>query len=221
MASPSDFDLIMHRCTSCKDQGLDVVKDYPVISFGDLRGKDILVVGINPSSAEYEGFLSRAPDPYVRYREQMEYFDKRAYDFFRKLGRFFEGRAKTGLGWERNPWEKVGFTDMVKCPTRNSKGQWAKLRTSEKREITENCRKYLTYQLNKISPSIIMTYGADVCRWFYPEYTQDDAYTLQKFMINGKPRSLILVPQVQGGNTPKRFIEVVQDMIADCFKFTT
>jgi len=145
----------------------------------------------------------------------MEYFDKRAYDFFRKLGRFFEGGAKTGLVWVRSPWEKVGFTDMVKCPTRNSKEQWARLRASEKREITENCRKFLTYQLNEVSPSIIMTYGSDVCRWFYPEYTQDDAYTRQEFMINGKPRSLILVPQVQGGNTPKRFIEVVQDMIAE------
>jgi len=133
----------------------------------------------------------------------------------RALGRFFEGGAKTGLGWESNPWEKVGFTDMVKCPTRNSKGQWAKLKPSERRKITENCRKYLTHQLNEISPSIIMTYGADVCRWFYQGYTQDDAYTSRKFMINSKSRSLILVPQVQGGNTPKRLIEIVQDMITE------
>ena len=63
MASSSDNNLTIHRSTTCKDQGLDVVKDYPVLSFGDLRGKDILVVGINPSSAEYEGFLSRVPDP--------------------------------------------------------------------------------------------------------------------------------------------------------------
>ena len=63
MASSSDYNLTIHRCTTCKDQGLDVVKDYPVLSFGDLKGKDILVVGINPSSAEYEGLRARArPD---------------------------------------------------------------------------------------------------------------------------------------------------------------
>jgi hypothetical protein len=73
-----------------------------------------------PVSARARRCLSaraRAPDPYIRHKEQMEYFDKRAYDFFRKLSRLFEGRAKTGLGWEKCPWEKVGFTDMVKCPT--------------------------------------------------------------------------------------------------------
>ena len=213
MTSPSDSELIMYRCTTCKDQGLDVVKDYPVLSFGDPRGKTILVVGINPSTAEYDGYLSRSTDPHVRHKEQLDYFDNNVYRFFERLGRFFEGGAKKAPGWSSSPWEKVGFTDMVKCPTRNIKGQWAKLRSSEKRKITENCRKYLTHQLYELSPSIIMTYGSDVCRWFYPGYTQDDAYTCKEFIIDGKPRALILVPQVQGGNTPRRFIQVVQEEI--------
>ena len=58
----------------------------------------------------------RVPDPYVRHKEQMEYFDKRAYDFFRKLDRFFEGRAETGLRAPsytlEYPCVFVGFTVM-------------------------------------------------------------------------------------------------------------
>ena len=35
----------------------------------------------------------RVPDPYVRHKEQMEYFDKRAYDFFRSS----VGSSREGL----------------------------------------------------------------------------------------------------------------------------
>ena len=49
MTSPSKSELIMHKCTICQEQGLDVVKNYPVLSFGDPREKTVLVVGINPS----------------------------------------------------------------------------------------------------------------------------------------------------------------------------
>ena len=221
MTSPSKSELIMHKCTICQEQGLDVVKNYPVLSFGDPREKTVLVVGINPSMAEYDGYLSKSKDPRVRHREQLDYFDNNPYKFFERLGRFFEGDAQKALGWIDNPWEKVGFTDMVKCPTRKGKDQWSGLGRTMRRKIIDNCRKYLAHQLYEISPSIIMTYGADVCRWFYPAYKQEnDAYTRREFMINGKSRPLILVPQTQGSHTPGALIRFIQEEIAGIMRET-
>ena len=166
------------------------------------------MVGLNPSTREYEdNYVSSSHDPEKRHKSQMNYFQQGYYGFFTKLETFFHGEAKMALKWVNTPWEKVGFTDLAKCPTRNEKGQWTQLKTSQKRRIINNCQQYLVEQIDTIKPRAIIAYGADACRWFYPGYTQDDAFTT----MTNKP--VILVPQTQGGY-PIQIRETVQQQIA-------
>jgi len=217
MPSLSALEAQIHNCTLCKQSELaKVVKYYPIISFGELENKPLLVVGLNPSTREYEdGYVINVKDPVKRHISQMTYFDLGYYDFFRKLERFFQGEARTALDWKRFPWEKVGFTDLAKCPTRNEKGQWTQLRTSQKRGIIENCQGFLYDQIQTHLPTAIFAYGTDVCRWFYPAYIRDkDAFTTIKWL---DLFPVILVPQTQTGY-PRRVIKIVQDNISEVFE---
>jgi len=200
----------VHTCTICKISDLkEVVKHYPIYSFGDPHGKKLLVVGLNPSTREYEdNYVSSSPDPEKRHDSQIKYFQQDTYGFFTKLEKFFQGEAKTALKWVNTPWEKVGFTDLAKCPTRNEKGQWTQLKTSQKRLIINNCQQYLVEQIDQIKPKAILAYGADACKWFYPGYKQDDAFTTMK------KKPVILVPQSQG-EYPIKIIQLVQQQIAE------
>ena len=47
-----------------------------------------------------------------------------------------------------------------------------------------------------------------MCKWFYPGYKQDDAFTTMK------KKPVILVPQRQGGY-PIKIIQMVQQQIAE------
>jgi hypothetical protein len=72
----------------------------PVYSFGNPQGKDIAVVGQNPSSREYEnGFLADDNDIEKRRMSQLTYFERRNYLFFNELERFFGGSAKDKIHW--------------------------------------------------------------------------------------------------------------------------
>jgi len=209
MAPLTELEHRVHACILCKENDLkEVVKYYPIYSFGNPYGKELLIVGLNPSTREYEdNYVSSSKNPEKRHNNQMNYFQQGYYGFFTKLEKFFHGEAKTALNWVKTPWEKVGFTDLTKCPTRNEKGQWTQLKTNQKRRIIANCQQYLIEQIDIIKPRAILAYGADVCKWFYPGYTQDDAFTTMK----NKP--IILVPQKQGGY-PKQIIQIVQEQIA-------
>jgi hypothetical protein len=216
MVSLSELELKIHNCTLCKLNDLSrVVKYYPIISFGELIDKPLLVVGLNPSTREYEdGFVLNNRDPLKRHRSQMTYFDSGYYAFFKKLEKFFQGKAREALGWKKTPWEFVGFTDLAKCPTRNNKGQWTQLKISQKRRIIKNCELYLLDQIKENMPRALLAYGTDVCRWFYPEYTRDnDAFTTRNW-LNNFP--VLLVPQSQTAY-PKQIIKSVQEKIAGVF----
>jgi hypothetical protein len=209
----SDLDRKIHKCTACKDRGLsNIVKHYPIVSFGDLNNKPLIVVGLNPSTKEYEdNYVSSDPDPAKRHRSQMSYFDSGYYSFFQKLEKFFQGKAKTTIGWKKSPWEKIGFTDLAKCPTRNNKGQWTQLKTSQKKRIIQNCESYLIDQIETCRPSVLFAYGTDVCRWFYPKYHRDkDAFMARKWY----DIPVILVPQSQTPY-PRQVITAVQDSILE------
>ena len=210
MSSLTELEHRVHTCTLCNMSDLkEVVKHYPIISFGNPNGKKLLIVGLNPSTREYEdNYVSSSQDPEKRHNSQMNYFQHGYYGFFNKLEKFYHGEAKTALKWVKTPWEKVGFTDLAKCPTRNEKGQWTKIKTSQKRRIVANCQQYLVEQIDQIKPRAILAYGADACRWFYPGYTQDDAFTTMK----NKP--VILVPQRQGGY-PIQITQMIQQQIAE------
>ena len=73
--------------------------------------------------------------------------------------------------------------------------------------LIDNCQQYLNDQISIIKPKAIFSYGADVCKWYYPGYTQDDAFTTMK----NKP--IIFLPQRQGGY-PKQIIQIVQKQTA-------
>ena len=214
MSSLTELEHRVHTCTLCKIGDLkEVIKHYPIYSFGNPHGKELLVVGLNPSTREYEdNYVSSSPDPEKRHDSQMNYFQQGYYGFFTKLEKFFQGEAKTALKWVNTPWEKVGFTDLVKCPTRNEKGQWTQLKTRQKRRIIKNCQQYLDEQIDIIKPKAILAYGADSCRWFHAGYTQDDAFTTLK------KKPVILVPQRQG-KYPIKIIQMIQQQIAEiCIK---
>ena len=210
MATLSELELAVHNCTKCKETDLkQVVKHYPIFSFGPLENKPLLIVALNPSTAEYEKkYVSNSTDPEKRHQSQMNYFNKTYYGFFTKLEKFFQGEAKRALNWEKTPWEKVGFTDLAKCPTRNIKGQWTQLKKSQKKRIINNCQGFLIEQIKQVKPKGILAYGVDACKWFKPEYTLKDAYK----PMNTQP--VILVPQTQGGYPPQ-IIESVQHEIAE------
>ncbi len=116
-----DLEVRVHNCKKCKetDEFLLILPYPPVYSFGNPQGKEILVVGQNPSCSEYTGhFLLDGPDIEKRRKSQLAYFEQpRPYRFFDELGRFFDGEVKNKMQYVNTPWEKVGFVDLVKCPT--------------------------------------------------------------------------------------------------------
>lgn len=165
-----DLEMKIHQCVKCKKQGFSDILPYPpVCSFGKPEGKAILVIGQNPSGKEYEsGFLSQDVDIEKRRQSQLNYFERRNYLFFDELERFFEGAAKEKIGWTKSPWERIGYLDIVKCPTKalNGQGQWSKIPRKTQEMIVRNCQGYLMEQLDVYKPKAIVAYGADVGRWF-------------------------------------------------------
>lgn len=198
-----DLEKMVHNCEKCKKGKLrDVLPYPPVYSFGNPEGKELVIVGQNPSIGEFvNGFLVDEPDVEKRRQSQLTYFDRRHYLFFNELERFFEGKVREKMHWVNSPWEKVGYLDIVKCPTRppNGQGQWSKLSQEMQRTIISNCEDYLIEQLSLYEPRIIMAYGADVGRWFSKHfsvsYQEFEDVTTQ---LGSKRGYIIFIPQRQG-----------------------
>ena len=100
MSSLTELEKTIHNCTLCKQSDLSsVIKYYPIISFGKLADKPLLVIGLNPSTREYtDGYVLDVDDHLRRHRSQMTYFDSGYYEFFRKLEGFFQASARAALG---------------------------------------------------------------------------------------------------------------------------
>ena len=109
----TEFELGVHQCrkcvTNCKS-----IRYSPVYSFGDPQGKPIIVVGINPSSAEYERknggspYLNDSNDVHMRSASQLQYFENHVYDFFETVQEFFDDSVKAEVvSWATSPWERV------------------------------------------------------------------------------------------------------------------
>ena len=153
----------IHNCRNCYQIEPSVANYYPVCSFGDLEKKPIWVVGINPNHVEYDG--KNGGEPYLlasaklgeRRHSQLDYFSHGRYNssFFGQVEKFFDGEVKNVVvEWERKPWEKVGFVDLVKCVSKRYTG------------LITNCESYLKDQLINSQPNLIVAYGAPVCTWF-------------------------------------------------------
>lgn len=217
----TEFEKTVHKCTKCKNQPYGyAIKYYPIISFGDPENKPLIVVGLNPSTREYkDGYVSDSQSIEERHRTQMNYFKKKPYTFFKNLAKYFEKPVKQKLGWVSNPWEKVGYLDIVKCPVRvhpKARSQWGSLSKNERESIISECSPYLMLQLKHLNPKLVMAYGADVCRWFYPKYKQEIAFTVKQCNITQTDQSVdvMLVPQTRGSH-PVEVIEKVKTTIAE------
>lgn len=202
----------VHLCRKCKrEPALRAVMTphYPVWSFGDPAGKEIIAVGQNPLDSEYESLaLSSSRSIASRRNSQLHYFDdgKEVCGFFKEIERFFAYKATERMGSDKSPWEKVGFIDLVKCPT---KCTWSKIRKAQQRQLIENCEEYLNEQLRSYKPRIIVAYGADVGRWFakrlrikYREFTSRTA------RLGDTEVHLVFVPQTQGPHSDPEILWV-------------
>lgn len=183
----------------------------PVYSFGDPAGKQIAVVGQNPSQAEYvSGYLSKSSDIELRRQSQLTYFDRRHYPFFAELEKFFQGRVKELLGWASSPWDKVGYLDLVKCSTTaKNGGQWSKIPQRKQESLVRNCQVYLIAQLELYAPDIVIPYGADVGRWFSRQFNVPyEEFEDRKSQLNKRDVKLLFIPQRQGPHSKPEILWV-------------
>jgi len=197
----SELEQNVHTCKICHQKDLDeVIFHYPVYSFGDPTGKEILVVGINPSTREYEDdYLSESNNPLERHQSQLTYFQRNYYNFFKKIEAFFEGQVQEKIGWVQSPWEKIGFVDLVKCPSRRGKTQWGGLKSKQKRKLIQNCQNHLINQIDQLKLKIIIPYGADVCKWFSKRYNIPfKPFTSHLIKTEGKELGILFLYQKQG-----------------------
>lgn len=159
-----------------------------------------MVVGQNPSAREYiNGYLSNSSSIEERRKSQITYFKRRNYRYFDEIERFFEGEVKKRVNWKHSPWEKVGYLDLVKCPTTSPRGQWSKIRRRHQEEFIKNCEGYLKEQLNLYKPTIILPYGVDVCKWFAKYLNvKYEIFEDKKAQLSDREVYLLFIPQKQG-----------------------
>lgn len=216
----STLEQMVHNCVKCKDHKFGyAIQHYPILSFGDIEHKSLIVVGLNPSTKEYEdGYVNGSSSIEERHISQINYFKSKPYTFFKHLAKFFNDPVKSKLGWVKNPWEAVGYLDIVKCPIRvhpRARKQWSSLSQSEKKGFIQICSPYLMLQLELIDPTLVIAYGADVCHWFYPKYTQSLSLTSRTCKIlTGQKLNVLFVPQTRGSHS-KDIIESVKAAIVD------
>lgn len=201
-----DLERRVHNCMKCKQTHLSKILPYPpVYSFGDPKGKEMIVVGQNPSSKEYIScYLSKSSNIEERRKSQLIYFKHRKYRYFNEIERFLRGEVRGKIRWVNSPWEKVGYLDLVKCPTTplTGSGQWSRISKREQTMLIRNCEGYLKEQLNLYKPRIILPYGADVGKWFAKYLNVGyEPFEDKKAQLNHREIDLLFIPQRQGPRT--------------------
>ena len=220
MLSIEQLEYEVHNCVKCKEEHHSVICFYPVYSFGNPLGKKIIVIGLNPSTQEYEkGFL--LDDFSVEHRRfaQLKYFKRPYYTFFfGKIEDFFQGEIKTKLGYRRNVWENVGYLDLVKCPTRidtNGKTeQWSGLGDSQKDDIIDNCKAFLLNQLDLYKPELIIPYGKNICEQIGDIFNVfPKKYGVTEIKINSHNLNVLFLYQIQRHRHSDSEISKIQSLI--------
>ena len=215
MNNRTDYTLMKQilNCRKCRDSGnlrRYVPDKYPpVFCFGEPADKEVFVIGINPSKAEYDsGYLKK--DVEKALESQITYFERREYKYFNEIARFFkDNEIEAKLEIADNLWKKVGYLDLVKCVTVKEKEQWSALPPSKKKKIIENCRNLLEQQLTLYQPKLIIAYGKDVGDWFGVKDFYEEA-----FNFISQPKKLrfvyqaIYIPQRQGNHSRPEVNEV-------------
>jgi len=208
-----DLERKVHDCLKCKQTHLRKILPYPpVYSFGDPQGKEIVVVGQNPSSREYiNGYLSNSPNIEERRRSQLTYFEHRKYSYFDDIEKFLGGIVREKIGWLNSPWEKVGYLDLVKCPTTplEGSGQWSRISKRQQEMLIGNCEGYLKEQLDFYKPKIILPYGADVGNWFAKYLNvRHEQFENEKTQLNNREVHILFIPQRQGPHSKPEILWV-------------
>jgi len=211
-----DLEKKVHNCVKCKQTFLrEIVSYHPVYSFGDPDGKEILVVGLNPSAREYSNdYLSNSPNIEERRKSQLTYFKCRKYKYFNEIERFFGDEVKKKICWIRSPWEKVGHLDLVKCPTTSDRGQWNKISKRQQEELVRNCVGYLNEQLKLYKPKIIIPYGVYVGRWFAKYLKLNyEKFEDKKAQLNNREVHILFIPQRQGPHSKPEIVWIRKKML--------
>lgn len=222
----TELEYKVHTCRDCYPKYRCVVRYYPVYSFHGLDGKPIWVVAINPSTAEYKrGFLSNSLDIVERRHSQQSYFSREHYTrFFGKVEGFFEGEVRGQVvQWSSTPWEKVGFTDLVKCATklRGKKGQFSSLEPGQRQEITGECDRHLKCQLSAYRPKLVVAYGAPVCDWFSRHFMENRAWSEYDARLSKDHAfavSFVTQRWLKSGESLDRRVSDIQSSIIAAFK---
>ena len=211
----------VHNCIKCKAGDNSVICFFPVYSFGNLFGKKIIVIGLNPSTQEYEkGFLRDDFSLENRRFDQLRYFKRPYYKFFfGKIEDFFRGEIKTKLEYRRNVWEKVGYLDLVKCPTRifrknGRTEQWSGLDDSQKYGIIDNCKDYLLKQLELYKPELIIPYGKNICEQIGEIFNVfPKKYGITEIKINSHNLNVLFLYKIRGLRHSDSEISKIQSLI--------
>jgi len=210
----------VHNCMKCNAEYNSVMCFYPVYSFGNPFGKKIIVIGLNPSTQEYEkGFLRDDFSVENRRFAQLKYFKRPYYKFFfGKIEDFFKGEIKSKLGYRRNVWESVGYLDLVKCPTKIDKNgkaeQWSGLDNSQKKGIIDNCKDYLLKQLELYKPELIIPYGKNICEHIGEIFNVfPKKYGITKIKINSYNLNVLFLYQIQGHRHSDSEVSKIQSLI--------
>jgi hypothetical protein len=201
----------VHNCRKCKAEYNSVICFYPVYSFGNPFGKKIIVIGLNPSTQEYEkGFLRDDFSLENRRFDQIKYFKRPYYKFFfGKIEDFFRGEIK----------KKVGYLDLVKCPTRilrkNGRAeQWSGLEGSQKYGIIDNCKDYLLKQLELYKPELIIPYGKNICEQIGEIFNVfPKKYGITEIKINSHNLNVLFLYQIRGLRHSDSEISKIQSLI--------
>jgi uracil-DNA glycosylase len=216
MSDRPDYPLMKEilMCSKCRNrpelERFFLTDCPPVCCFGDPLNKEVFVVGINPSKAEYDSaYLEKNRERALE--SQLTYFGRKPYMFFNELERFFDDReVKDRLGLSKSLWNKIGYLDLVKCVTESGKSkQWNGLNTSAKRRIVENCRVFLEKQSQIYKPKLVIAYGKDVGVWFGVQDSDEEEFNLVKHPRNlGFDYQVIYVPQRQGKHSRPEINEI-------------
>lgn len=157
-------------CKDCDDCRQAMGNNYPAVwFFGRPENKKVFIVGLNPSMSEFtKGFIRYQGLDEGQYEAHLrEYFDRGHYAFFEDLMPIFKNdELAMKMGYSLHPWDRVGYLDIVKCPTR---GGWESFKKNRDcfNKVLLNCRKYIDDQFKSYAPRILLLCGGDARKmWF-------------------------------------------------------
>jgi hypothetical protein len=191
-----------------------IPESFPVTSFGDINAADVVTVGINPSSVEFqsrENLLAMSKKRFVD-SETLEiepesiptlmqaqqildgnhsYFKIRPYGWFNWLEKWI--LEPQGLSYFK---DSVAHLDLVQWAT---KPVWSGIKDVQAQQVlVEHDRRFLSELLDQKKPSLVLLNGKTAVDTFashglfsletnYELYGADQLLTVSRGTVNGQP----------------------------------